>query len=269
MEFKMVLPEFTKSRVRVHLGVPVIGLQDSGNMFGYRFAWVMGLLEYRLNNLQPFEFAGITGTPTASISLMQNGPVVAGNTLTIAINNTPVTYTITPEDAAAQNPVFSIASNASVLLSSTLPALVTASAQPAIVFPVTTYGENPQQWQMAITSTNNSSFTVAVSGSSSNPYTYIALQGLIPHPNYTFIEDQYTANGYVPICDYLEQKTAGSSDLMKFSKADVVNFRPDELGARSAVYQWWRRKLAEVFGIPLYPLPAVSRYGGASTTLVM
>ena len=265
----MVLPEYVKSQVRIHMGVPVFGLQDSGFAMGYRFMNVMGLLEDRMNKLQPFEFASITGTPTGSLSLLQSGPIVSGGTITVAVNGIPIVYTITPEDAIASDPVFSIVTNAANLITSSLPSLVVASAQPTIVFPITTYGATPRQWQLTLSSTNASSFTVAISGSTGNPYGYVSLQGIMPHPSYTFVEDQLTAVGYVNICSYLESKTAGSSDLMKFSVADVVTFRPDELGARVSVYQWWRKKLASVFGIPLFPMPPVSRYGGSSTGLVM
>jgi hypothetical protein len=265
----MVLPEYLKDRVRIHLDVPVIGIQDSGSMFGYRFPNVMGLLENRMNMLQPFEFATITGTPTASLSLMQNGTILAGGTITISVNSIPVIYTITSADASAPDPVLSIATNASNLISATLPSLVIASAQPTIVFPITTIGRSPSQWQVTLSSTNDSTFTVAISGSTGNPYAYVSLQGIMPKPSYTFVEDSYTATGYLPILDYLESKVAGSSDLMKFSKADVVDFRRDEMGARSGLYWWWKKRLSTVFGVPIRPLPMVGRFGGSGTNLRM
>ncbi len=194
---------------------------------------------------------------------------MAGGTITISVNNIPVAYTITSSDAGAADPVLSIATNAANLISATLPSLVNASAQPTIVFPITTIGRSPSQWQVTLSSTSGSAFTVAISGSTGNPYAYVSLQGVLPRPSYTFVEDSYTATGYLPILDYLESKVAGSSDLMKFSTADVVDFRRDEMNARSALYYWWKKRLSSVFGVPIKPLPSVGRFGGSGTGLSM
>src|SRR5579875_305826 len=106
----MVLPEPVKARARVHMGVPVLGVQDSGFALGFRFTNVMGLLEYRMNNLQPWEYAHLTGYPAGSLALM--GTPSAGNTLSATVGTTgQVTYTVTNEDATAADPMFSVAYN--------------------------------------------------------------------------------------------------------------------------------------------------------------
>jgi hypothetical protein len=85
----------------------------------------------------------------------------------------------------------------------------------------------------------------------------------------TFQDDSVTCTGYLSICDYLEGKIAQASDLMKYSTADVVTFRRDETQARGALYNVWRKRMADFFGIPIYPMAAVGRFGGANTGLVV
>lgn len=267
----MILPENIKSRCRVHMGVPVLGIQNSGFALGYRFTNVMGLFEWRMNNLQPYELASITGNPTASNTVYAagNGPHV-GDTLVITINTSAVTYTVQSSDFQGTNPdgvvdpMYTIVNNAAAAVTQQLSSLVVALPQPAVTYPSTFAGAGPMQWQMAYSSTNGQPFTLAVA-STGNLLAYPLTQGVSPSPTITFLDDSVTATGYVPICDYLEQNTAQASSLVKFTKADVVNFRQDELAARDQIYEYWRQRLADVFGIPLYSVPPVANFGGVST----
>jgi len=260
----VVLQEFQKMRVRTHMRVPVLGVQDSGFALGYRFPNVMGLLERRMNTLQPNEFAAITGTPTGAVSLL--GSVALGNTLTVTINGNPQTYTVTSGDMSAPDPVFSMANNAAnQITAANLGAI--ATAQPTVTWPATQIGQTPQLWQLAFVSQSQATFTISVS-STGLIVPYVALAGVLPKPNQTF-GDGTQAYGYIGICDYLESATALTSDLIKFSKADVVEFRGNELQLRADLYDYWCEHLAEFLGIPLAPYPPAGNFGGANTGLIV
>ena len=231
----------------------------------------MGLLEWRMNNLQPYELASITGNPTASNTAYAagTGPNI-GDTITITINTSPVTYTVQPSDFQSLNPygvpdpMYSIVNNAAAAVTQQLSSLVVGLPQPAVTYPQNYVGAGPMQWQMAYSSTNGQPFTLAVA-STGNILAYPLTQGVSVSPTITFLDTNVTATGYVAICDYLEQNTAQASSLVKVTKADVVDFRQDELAARDQIYEYWRQRLADVFGIPLYSVPPVANFGGVST----
>ena len=263
----MILLEPDKMRARIHMGVPVLGVQDSGVSLGYRFANVMGTFEGRMNKLQPHEYARLTGTPTAAVAIM--GSAAVGNTITLTVGVlSPFVYTVTSGDASNSDPVLSALTNCAGQFNQLNGSQYIATQQPSVVFPTTTIGAGPREWQLAFVSTGTAAFTVsiAVTGGLS---AYVALQGGIPKPTVTFNDDAITCVGYLNICDYLEGKTAQASDLIKYSKADVVDFRRDEMQARNALYKMWRLRLADFFGIPLYPMPSIGQFGGANTGLTI
>jgi hypothetical protein len=263
----MVLPEQSKMRARIHMGVPVLGVQDSGYAFGYRFSTVTGLFEYRMNNLQPWEASSIIGLPIASAQF--SGLAQAGQVITAVVAGITTTYTVQSSDVQASAPVEAVVQNIAAAINGTT-AGFNASAQPAVSYPVTAVGATSPYWQLAVTSTLGIPFAISITVSSGTLYAVVTAQGLAPRPFYTFTDDSYTATGYIAICDYLESKVGAASDLSsKYSVADVVTFRRDELAARDQNYQWWRQKLADVFGIPLYPMQPVSGFGGNNTGLVV
>ena len=144
-----------------------------------------------------------------------------------------------------------------------------ASAQPAVTYPVTAIGATSPFWQLAVVNNLGNTFTFGLS-STGTLYSFPTSQGNAPRPFYTFTDDGYTATGYIAICDYLESKVGSASDLSaKYSVADVVTFRRDELAARDANYQYWRQRLADFFGIPLYPMQPVGAFGGSGTGLTV
>lgn len=250
----MVLYESDKSRVRIHFGVPVLGVQDSGFALGYRFTNVIGLLEYRMNNLQPWEYGRIVGSPVAAFAVSAPIGIAAGNTISCtvgALGN--FSYTVTSADMAAEDPVFSACQNFANAFNAVNGASYVASAQPTVAWPITTRAQIGQPtWQITFISTGSTAFTIAPS--STGVVSTVTAQGAAPMPTVTFSEDNTTATGYLAICDYLQARTATASDLAKFSKADVVTFRYDEIGYREAIYRNWRQKLADYFGIPLFPM---------------
>lgn len=271
----MILPENYKSRMRVHMGIPVLGVQNSGFALGYRFTNIIGLFEYRCNNLQPYEVAELIGLPTAS-NILGGTAVRVGDQIAIIVTPTggaPIssTYTVTPEDLTGLNPYgqvdpfYTVATNAAALVTKNTGALVIGTSQPTVTWPQTTPGVGPPQWQMAYSAQNPSvTFTISLATTGAL-YAYPLTQGVQPNPVITFAEDQVTASGYIAICNYLEQRVALTSDIIKFTKADVVNIRQDEMEARAALYDYWRQRLADVMGVPLYPVEAASNFGGRNT----
>lgn len=262
----MELLEPDKSRVRVHMGVPVLGVQDSGFALGYRFANVMGLLEFRMNRLQPHEYARITGTPTAAVAF--TGSVVAGNTITATVGALAAfTYTVTSSDALNADPVLTALTNFSNAFNQANGTQYIAFPQPSVVAPQSLIGASPRQWQLAFVTTGTTAFTVSVTATGSLA-PYVALQGVVPKPSMTF-KDGTTATGYLNVCDYLESAIATASDQMKYTRADVVEYRQNQPQARQALYLMWCNKLADYLGIPRKPMQGVGRYGGSGTGLVV
>lgn len=264
----MVLPEQDKMRSRIHMGVPVLGVQDSGFALGYRFTNVMGLFEYRMNNLQPWEISSIVGLPIASAQI--SGTAVPGQMITAVVAGAAVAYTVQSSDLANGAPIMSVVQNlANAINAQNLG--FSASAQPAVSYPVSAVGATSPYWQLAIVSTLGVVFSLSLTLSTgSTLYAAVTSQGVAPRPFYTFTDDNFTATGYLAICDYLESKVGSASDLSsKYHVADVVTFRRDELTARDDNYHWWRQKLADVFGIPLYPMQPVSGFGGSNTGLTV
>lgn len=256
----MQLLEPDKMRARIHQGAPVLGVQDSGFALGYRFEQIMGLFEYRMNNIQPWEYTRIVGIPAAAQAVL--GTIQVGSTIgcTVAALS-PVVYTVQSADLTAPDPTFSAVQNFCNAFNAAHGSSFIASPQPAVVWPQTTVSAGPKQWQIAFVSSTTAAFTIAPTGTN-GLLAYVVSQGNTPNPSAAFKEDAVTAVGYLSICDYLEGKIATSSDLMKFSKADVVGFRPDEMDARDNLYQYWRQRLADVWGIPLYPMGGT---GGMAT----
>ncbi|MDE2099950.1 MAG: hypothetical protein KGL39_22040 [Patescibacteria group bacterium] len=264
----MQLLEQDKARTRLHMGIPVAGIQDSGSASGYRFFEQVGNLEYRLNNLQPWEYGRIVGSPTAAVMISATPAV--GNTITVTVGNlSPFTYTLTLNDLAQVDPVFSACENLVAAFNQANVASYFASTQPTVYWPVTQKPfQGPSVWQMAFVSTGQTAFTVAVSTTGTLVGTVTA-QGSAIMPTVTFQEGNVTTTGYLAILDYLQAKVANSSDLAKFSKTDVVTMRYDELGYRESIYKNWRQKLADYIGCPLYPMRTMYPTGGRKTGLVI
>jgi hypothetical protein len=191
------------------------------------------------------------------------------------------TYTVVPSDLEGLNPygqvdpVYTVANNAANALTQASGGAILALPQPCVIWPQTTPGVGPPQWQMSYNNQAQSSqgvppvpFTLSVTPSGGLIST-IVQQGVQPNPIVTFQEDGVTASGYIAICNYLEQRIALASDLIKFTKADVVLIRQDEREARADIYDYYCERIAEVMGIPLYPLAASSNFGGKNTGMAV
>lgn len=275
----MIIPEVWKTRLRVHMRIPVLGVQNSGFALGFRFSNIIGLFEYRCNNLQPWEIAGLVGLPTAS-NMFSGTDIQPGDTLTVTITpsvapTTPIVtlYTVTPQDMQGQNPYgqvdpfYTAATNAANAVTANCGGRFTATSQPSVTWPQTTPGVGQSPWQMAYQAQNADDLFALAVAYTGGIYAVVTSQGVRPWPRNTFAEDGVTVSGYIETCNYLESAIMRTSDLIKFPKADVVNIRQDEMEARASLYDYWCERIAEVLGIPLYPLGASSNFGGRNTGL--
>ncbi len=264
-----MLSELLKSRVRMHLGIPALGLPQTGSMLGWRYNNEVGTLEYRMINLQPLEEAQVTGLPTAVVQITGNPQV--GDRLTVTIGaNAPISYTVTSADLAAQIPLQSISQN--------MAAAITLANQGYLgdygIPPQTTPEGGLYFWTGTLvivpTPANPASFTVAVT-TTGNTIPYIASQGAPVPPLVTFQETGATVYGYVGICDYLESRIALAADLVKYRSATGaggggVAMRMNELAERKNIYNEWCQRLADFFGISRYPMGRPAAPGSAAFT---
>jgi hypothetical protein len=262
-----MLSDAQKNRIRVHMGVPVLGVEDSGFALGYRFTDEVGLLEFRMNRLQPYEEVGLTGLQIGQVQfVIQAGPPLVGTIVTMTVTpaaapSTPIVvpYTVKSSDIDLPTLMRSL-SNTWNMAGTTYvaaPGPATVPSVPSGVLP------QVQEFTLAATIAGNFAITCAVSGTP-NFFPAISLQGMTAAPSFTSLESGVTAVGYIAICDYMESAVAQTSDLLKYSTADVVRFNPHEGPRRAGLYGYWRKRLADILGIPLYP---VGQYGGVSTGL--
>lgn len=243
-----MLSEITKSRIRVHMGVPVLGVQNSGFAQGYRYMQEAGLLEYRMNNLQPVEEAQLTGWPIANIQI--TGTPQVGDRVSFQVNSlSTYVYTVQSSDLLSTDILGSIAANAATGINQTYFGNPVAAAYvPSLKTP---YPTASTPWAAIILQgVSSASFFVTV-GATGHTTPIVTVNGASVPPSYTFTDDGETINGYVAILDYLEGVIARPSDLAKFSKADVVNFRANEIGYRRAIYREWQGMLSRFLGIRL------------------
>ena len=257
-----MIQEYHKSRIRVHMGVPVLGVADTGFQLGYRYFTEAGTLEFRLNNLQPIEEANLTGVPISTIGV--TGRPAVNDTITATINGVPVTYTITPADVAqgasattfiAQNLATSICQTGVGVSAAAAPG-PTNMQLPYLVAAVPL---------VILQGLGSNLFTASVAQSSTGLYTYVLDQPQYPTPNITFADDNTTCYGYIQILDYLESKVAQASDNFAVSQSDTVRLRADEMQARIRLYTYWRKRLSSYLGVPLNPLGKPRSSGGGFT----
>ncbi len=279
-----MLSEQQKIEIRRHLGYPVtgnpitspVGQTLSHGFIGWRFHQVYGLLEWRMNNLQPFEEAILFGLATAGITVqsvaapggtitLPNGLVVSlemrqpvggvlqadGVTILYDVDET-VSYTTVSSDT-----IFSVgAALSSLVLANGV--LVGAGFWATSPYNVGAYAEAakpPATVQpfpgIQITCIPDAFEIIAVSA----PPLFLAVQpgsGQFLPPNATFGDPATLHRGYIPILDALETEVANASDNLDTLKADVWTARPDEIHIREALYNRWRRKMAQFLALPLW-----------------
>jgi len=246
-----MLDEGTKDRIRVHLGIPVDGIPQNGYTTGYRFfeGAPVGALEYRMNNLKPFNESEITGFPIGTTRLYGN--CIIGDIVSITLgSSSPVVYTVTNTDIAQVQPLFSVAQNiANAFNAANASAGVFATFSPPIFALI---GSTPVFAQVIIQAITNATFTFSVSFTGKTSIV-ATRQGILPQPQFINSSGNLIC-GYVPMCDYFESQVAQSDSFAAFETADVVKFSQRELLKRIDIYYYWRRGLAKYLGIPINPM---------------
>lgn len=250
------------------MGVPVAGISAPGAMLGWRYNQEVGLLEFRLNNLQPHEEAQITGLPIATVAV--NGNTTVGDVVTITLNvggqTANATYTVQSSDIAPNNYqtyTQGTLTNVATKLANAVTGLglgLIGAVGPAPINENYPYGIAPNA-QVIIYQTVQTAFTVTTS-TTGNTHLVVAEQGTFIGPQITFNDDNVTCYGYLAICEYLQSKMAQTSDNLSLSQADVMKFRQDEHAARKALWMDYRKQLAQFLGVKLN---ALKLFKGANT----
>jgi hypothetical protein len=264
-----MLSEVSKSRIRMHLGVPAAGLPQTGSQLGWRYNNQVGALEYRMINLQPIEEAQLTGYPAALIQIA--GQPQQGDTVTVTIGSgSPIIYTVTSADVAAAIPLQSISQNLAKAITLANQGYLGDYGIPPQTKPTQTFGSYQGIVLIQPVPPANAAFSIAVVGTG-NTLPYVAQQGVQTPPSVAFAETGITVYGYVAICDYLESRIANSADLVKYATATGaggagINLRMNELAERRNIYDEWCDKLADFFGIQRFPMGRPAAAGSAAFT---
>lgn len=256
----MPLVDAQKMQVRRHLKYPVIGLMTQspggaslGNAApGYRYFQAYGLLEWRMNNLQPSEEAALLGLAVGGVAIVGPQPA-AGDTVTVTItgsNLAPQVLTTPPFDPVGQDgrlvfcqQIAGAMSQNSILVGAGFVGYTPYGTGPfaAIAVPVPEVGFQAP-----------APFTISASGTGALA-PQISTQGILVPPSTSLDGGATTIYGFINILNGLEFAHAASSDNLDTSKADVWTARSNELALRASLYEQWVGMLSNFMGIPINP----------------
>jgi hypothetical protein len=270
-----VLTQAAKTAIRRHLGVPFAGTAQAGRLFGWRFTWYREDLEYRVNNLTPSEEQLISGVALASWQIA--GRPTVGDTLTYTIQDAVVgalvaNYAVQPSDLtppvnqvnpSESSPLYAIALNSVPPLMAAAQAAGYAAMgvmpadlfSPAYLAPyfaeVLLLGPNANPFQIfaAVSAGATTNFRVETQG------TPCPVRASLLDPATGIATPFY---GYVAILDVLAMSMTAAQLSLTYSKADVVEFRRDEVRARRRLYREYILQLERCLGGQSY----VEQFGG-------
>ncbi len=265
-----------KTAVRHHLGIPFAGTAQAGRLYGWRFTWFNEDVEYRMNNMQPQEEQLLTGATLGSWRI--DGATTIGDvvsfTVTDTVQSTTVSYTVQASDftlvknsvnPSESSPLYSIALNASMLLNNKIQVYgyTAVGVMPADL--ISPQYLSPYFSEILITGPGSGTAFTLTSTSGTTTNVYVQAAGAIS-PVRASITDAATGlpvscYGYIQICDYLSNLMTTANLSLTYAKADVVNFRPDEVHARRKLYSEYCNKLKRVIGGEEY----VKKFGGRGT----
>ena len=258
----MPLTDAQKAQVRRHLKFPVIGLMSNspaggslGNAApGYRFFQAYGLLEYRMNNLQPSEEAILLGLAVGGVAFVGPQPNV-GDTVSVTFSGggliSPVTVTTPPYAMVGQDGRLVLCQQiaAAVSLNTTLTSAGFVAYTP--------YGTGPfAQQAIPVPEVGiqcPQTYTISASTTSLVMGPQITSQGVLVPPSTSLDGGNTVLWGYLPILNGLEYYYATASDNLDTLKADVWTARSSELANRKALYEHWVAMLSDFTGIPVNP----------------
>jgi hypothetical protein len=252
-----MLTQPQKVAIRRHLSVPFAGTAQAGRLYGWRFTFYSEDLEYRMNNMQPAEEQLITGNALA-VWRMDGRPTV-GDVLTFTVTDTvngtmTATYTVQqsdfdkpadPVNPSDSSPLYSIALNASLAINN-----VMASKGYSAVGVMPADLASPQYMppyfsEIDLSGPSSATFTIGVSRTGTTN-TLIAQQATTCPVKATL--SGQTLYGYVAVIDSLAMGMAQSDLSLTYEKADVVQFRRDEIPARRALYAEYCTMLSRDLG---------------------
>lgn len=257
-----------KTDIRRHLGVPAAGYPTAGVTGGIRTVQSVGQLENYMNSLQLQEECILTGYPYAIVQV--SGVPQVGNTVTITVNNTSVTYTVTLADFGPTNsplyygpipPLQSVGFKvAAAINAANLGPLAAGgsnyAATPPVTLPDVTQVSLTAQTTFTVTASAVGLGTVVVANGSTFPNPQIA----VTNPDGT----QTTVYGYVPICNFLESQVLQPNLSLRYEVADVVKFRRDEVAARLQAYRWGCQQLGNFLSVGFDLVGMVRKVGSNS-----
>jgi hypothetical protein len=243
---------------------------------GWRFSSFFEDVEYKMSNFQPAEEQILTGNAMGSYAI--NGAPQVGDVLTYTLTpagGSPIVaeYTVTSTDLNPQSnpvnpseaaPTFSIALNSALAFNAVGRSVgySAVGAMPADLF-------SPQYLppyfaELIITGPSATPFVLSgsVAGRTNlvveNPGSPSPVQATFVNPATDTSETLY---GLIAICDFLANTMSQASLSLQYTKADVVSFRADEVGARRAVYREYVMQLAKAIGGDQY----IRKFSGGSS----
>jgi len=250
------------------MGVPFAGTAQAGRLFGWRFEIHVEDLEYKMSNMQPSEEQLVTGYAMGSFRI--DGNPTLGDALTFNVIDTPnglmtATYDVTSADLnpranivnpSEASPSFSIALNAANAINN---AIATKGYSAVAAMPADLFSPQylpPYFAEVIITGPGASLFTL---GCSRVGTTNLLLQDQgAPSPISATVGGN-AVYGYTALLDALAMGMTNANLSLTYDKADVVTFRPDEIGARRRLYREYCTMLSRDMGGKEY----VQRFGGA------
>lgn len=264
-----MLTQPQKVAIRRHLSVPFAGTAQAGRLYGWRFVFYREDLEFRMNNLQPAEEQLITGNALGVWRM--DGRPSAGDVLTFTVTDTAngtltASYQVQQSDfeipanqvnPSESSPLYSIALNAALAINQAMASkgYAAVGVMPADLF-------SPQYMppyfsEIDITGPSSSTFTIGISRTGTTNVLIAQQSKACPVQATIAGVARY---GYVDVIDALAMGMAQADLSLTYEKADVVNFRKDEVSARRRLYREYCTMLSRDLGGKEY----VENFGGGS-----
>jgi hypothetical protein len=263
----MPLTALQKSQVRRHLKYPNIGFsaasaQGGGGTLGTNQSWLAtadyGLLELKMNSLQPCDEATLIGKAFGSINLLGLLPN-EGDTVTLTFANLPgalgplssspyvLEVTCGAAEAGSLN-LFGLQIALAISQDTTL--------APAGFQALTPYGPGSDvlNSMVEIGITNDQTFNLIAATTGTFSAGVMDNGNVMPDPT---VQVGKTAgvpiivNGYLPLLNYLYSAIATATTRQGVLQADVFKARQDEVPARKGLYKFYQSELANFLDVPI------------------
>lgn len=271
----MPLTSQQKSEIRRHLKYPNVGFsslspQGGGGTLGSNMSHLasssFGLLESKMDSLQPCDEATLAGKAFASILLLGNPPA-NGNTITLTFSNlvgssgplasSPIQKLITC-GAGQAGSMASFALHIAVAISQDA-TLASAGFQASTPIGPSSNVINPA-YEIGIT--NSSPFVVIAAVSGSYGAQVTSNGSSLPEPSVQVGKSggiPVIKNGFLPLLNFLYGAIGTATTRQGTKQADVFKARQDEVAARKDLYEFYQRELSNFLDVPINPNPRGGR----------